>query len=207
MRLRPAAAAAACLLFAAQAPGSGLTDELKGRLDALGSGTMAFTQTVVDPEGKVTDSSGTLAYARPSRFSLEYETPDPVLLVSDGSTLWVHDVALNQVVVSRLSGSAMGQGFLSVLSATDPASEFELASRAEDGADWLVLTPRDEESVGFETCEIGFDGEGRIVAVRLTDLVGNKVDARFRDSGGPPPSAATFSFEPPDGAEVIGPGG
>lgn len=207
MRLRPAAALAAALCLSAPAPSAGLTDELKGRLDALGSGTLAFTQTVVDPEGKVTDSSGTLAYARPSRFSLEYESPDPVLLVSDGSTLWVHDVALNQVVVSRLSGSHMGQGFLSVLSATDPSSEFELGSREEGGIDWLVLTPRDEESVGFETCEIGFDGEGRIAAVLLTDLVGNRVDARFRDSGGPPPSAETFSFEPPEGAEVIGPGG
>lgn len=207
MRLRLAAALAAGLCVAGPAPGSGLTDELKGRLDALDRGTMTFTQTVVDPEGRVTDSSGTLAYARPSRFSLEYETPDPVLLVSDGSTLWVHDVALNQVVVSRLSGSSMGQGFLSVLSATDPSSEFELASREEGGTDWLVLTPRDEESVGFEKCEIGFDGEGRMVAVMLTDLVGNEVDARFSDAGGPPPSAATFSFEPPDGAEVIGPGG
>lgn len=188
--------------FLANVATADLTGQLKGKLDESRQGAMAFAQTVEDPDGKVIESVGRLAYTRPSKFFLEYDAPDPVKVVSDGETLWVHDVGLNQVVVSDLSQSELGQGFLAVLSATDFLSEFDLGSHSDDNLDWLVLTPHDEEKASFTDCEIGFDKSGVIVAVKFTDLVGNKVHARFHDIE-PVPDHGRFSYEPPDGAEVI----
>ena len=195
--------AAALAALASLPAAAGLTEDLKQKLEGAVSGDMTFSQTVIDPAGKAIESKGRLAYLRPARFALEYEKPDPVNVVSDGSHLWVHDIGLNQVVVSRLEVTTGGQGFMAVLTKDDLASSFDLDSRSEGSIDWLLLMPHDEDEVGFESCEIGFDNKGVIIAVRLVDLVGNKVDARFKYVGQGHPGVERFSFTPPDDAEVV----
>ena len=182
---------------------AGLTDDLALKLSESSFGQMSFSQTVRDPDDRLTSSTGKLAYSRPAKFALEYDSPEQVKMVSDGQTLWVHDIDLNQVVVTDLSEAPGNHGFLSVLGATDLTSEFDLDSYEDGEISWLVLVPHDEESVSFTSCDIGFNASGEIVAARFTDLVGNEVDARFFDVEASAPSAGRFSFEPPDGAEVI----
>ena len=186
-----------CSVFA------GLTEDLALKLSESRFGQMSFSQTVRDPDDRLTSSTGKLAYARPAKFALEYDAPEQVKLVSDGQTLWVHDIDLNQVVVTDLSEAPGNLGFLAVLGTTDLSSEFDLDSYEDDEISWLVLVPHDEEAVSFTNCDIGFNAKGEIVAARFTDLVGNEVDARFFDVEASAPSAGRFSFEPPDGAEVI----
>jgi len=61
------------------------------------SGRAGFTQVVTSPakEGqpaKSKTSSGSFEFLRPDRFSFVYKKPFEQAIVSDGQTLWLHDV-------------------------------------------------------------------------------------------------------------------
>ena len=204
MRLIRAAALAAVALGASPAFG-GLTEDLEGLLRQARSGSMSFTQEVTDPEGVLTNSEGTFAYERPARFSIQYVSPDRVRIVSDGETVWVHDQDLGQVIVSSFENAPGAQSFLLVLSSPGSADDFATDSFTDQatGLRWLVLDPRDPDAVRFERCEIGFGPQGEIAAVRILDLVGNELVAKFADVGDGVPDQGLFTFVPPDGAEVV----
>jgi len=70
-----------------------------------------FTQTT-RPAGALpsapTHAKGRLVFAKPGKMRWSYEEPEPSLVVSDGTTLWIYDPAFEEV--QRLP---VGEGLLS----------------------------------------------------------------------------------------------
>jgi len=61
-----------------------------------------FEQQVQDKSsGKSSRSKGTLSIKRPNKFLLFYLQPDQQQYVSDGKTIWMYDVDLEQVTVQQ----------------------------------------------------------------------------------------------------------
>jgi outer membrane lipoprotein carrier protein len=67
-----------------------------------------FRQTVTDAQGQQVESaSGTVSLSRPGRFRWDYREPAQVI-VSDGTTVWFHDVDLAQVTIRPAAETLVG---------------------------------------------------------------------------------------------------
>jgi outer membrane lipoprotein carrier protein len=158
-----------------------------------------------EPSGAPEEARGEVVFAKPGRMRWSYESPEPSLVVSDGSKLWVFDPAaqeaqLLQVDQGFLSGAAiqflLGQGRI--------LDAFEVES-PECDADpvRLVLVPR--EPATYERLELLVDrANGEIRQTEVFDLFGNRTRVTFeevRTNTAPPDTL--FRFEPPPGTRVL----
>jgi outer membrane lipoprotein carrier protein len=148
---------------------------------------------------------GEVVFAKPGRMRWRYAEPEPSLVVSDGETLWIHDVEGGtatrlEVTAGYLSGAALqfllGDG--EILASFDVEATRCTPERVE-----LTLLPKEDAT--YERLGLVADPEtGDIVATSVVDLFGNETEIRFRDVVvNQTPSAETFSFVPPEGVELI----
>jgi outer membrane lipoprotein carrier protein len=157
------------------------------------------------------EASGVALFAKPGRMRWSYEKPDPSLVVSDGTTLWIYDP-----VAREAQEFPVGEGFLSgtavqfLLGEGRITEAFEVRSDACEGESVrLFLTPREEAS--YESLELLVrPASGDVLGTAVIDLFGNRTDVRFESlqvNRGPDPGR--FRFEPEPGVRVmrVGPEG
>jgi len=200
--------AAALLLCAGLAQATAM-DALHEFVKSTRTGKVAFTQTVVNRGGKVSNpASGTFQFARPGKFRWVYEKPYEQWIVGDGDRLWIYDKDLNQVTVRKL-GASLGQSPAAILAGSDDLEKnFALKEAGtQDGMEWLEATPKAKDTT-FELVRIGFRSDGGtmvLAAMELRDTFGQTSILNFgkieRNAALP---ADTFKFTPPKGADVIG---
>ena len=190
-------------LFVASANAGGLDDFLAFNA-ATKSATARFEQQVMDRSGKVVESAaGTLAFARPGKFRWTYEKPHKQVLVGDGAKLWIHDPDLNQVTVKKI-GAAISSTPAALLAGKDDITAlFTLRDAGTaDGLSWVEATPKAQDT-GFERVRLGLQGK-TLAAMELHDQLGGRTMLRFSDlKANAAVPAGTFTFTPPQGADVI----
>jgi outer membrane lipoprotein carrier protein len=164
-----------------------------------------FRQEVLDASGAVREQAeGTLLLQKPGRFRWEYHSPSEQLLVSDGNTVWLYDVDLEQVTV-RSIGDSLSTTPAMLLSGQSRVDESFTASDGgqADGLDWVQLIPKLEDT-DFRSLRLGFRG-GELARMDLTDRLGQRTRIEFlaveRNRVLPP---AAFKFVPPPGVDVVG---
>ncbi|MES2361657.1 MAG: outer membrane lipoprotein chaperone LolA [Pseudomonadota bacterium] len=195
-------------------PATGL-ESLESFVKNTKSGRAAFTQVVTSPakEGQVAKtktSSGTFEFLRPNRFKFVYKKPFEQSIVSDGQTLWLHDVDLNQVSSRKLAQVLNGTPAAVIAAAADLKglqADFTLAALPEKaGLQWVQATPKTKDgqlqniSVGFKATDKGSE----LAALDILDSFGQRSVMSF--SGfevNPALSAANFQFKPPAGSDLI----
>ena len=168
-----------------------------------------FMQTVTDADGRLVErAEGTMSLARPGRFRWDYRVPEQ-LIVSDGTTVWFHDIGLEQVTIRPAAEMIVGTPAMLLAGEGDLKAEFEIADGGlADGLAWSLLTPRRTGS-DFRSLRLGFAGRElrrMILHDRLgqtTELAFERVERNLRLEG------SQFSFTPPAGVDVVGraPGG
>ena len=179
------------------------------------SGRAAFTQVVTGPAkdgqaGKSKTSSGSFEFLRPNRFSFVYKKPFEQTIVSDGQTLWLHDVDLNQVTSRKLAQVMGGTPAAVIASAANLKAleaDFTLAALPDKaGVQWVQATPKSKDgqlqriAVGLRQTAIGTE----LVQLESLDSFGqNSVMSFTGFEVNPALGAATFSFQPPAGADVL----
>jgi chaperone LolA len=177
---------------------------VQSALGELASLRAEFRQTVTDAQGQTVDSAeGTLALARPGRFRWDYRVPEQ-LIVSDGTTVWFHDVGLEQVTIRPAAELLAGTPAAVLAGAGDLQREFAIADGgAADGLAWSLLVPR-RDDVDFRELRLGFAG-GELRRMILLDRLGQTTTIEFeRVERNPRLDAAQFSFTPPPGVDVVG---
>src|SRR5690606_6172231 len=89
------------------------------------------------------EADGVLMLAKPGRFRWDYRNPSEQLLVSDGRTVWLYDVELEQVTV-RAAGQSLSTTPAMLLSGTGRVEDsFSVSDDgAADGLDWVRLVPK-----------------------------------------------------------------
>lgn len=164
-----------------------------------------FEQTVSAKSGRrPQQSAGRFAFARPGRFSWEYRTPYPQLLVGDGERMWVWDRDLNQVTVRQI-GDALGATPAAILFGSGDLEQRFILTEAgsSEGLNWVEARPRQAES-GFESLRIALQ-DGQIRRMEMRDAFGQLTLLTFtRLQANPAPDLQRFRFTPPPGADVIG---
>src|SRR5688572_11746492 len=194
---------AACAFGAATAAGNGLDDFLAFNT-ATRTATARFEQQVFDRAGKAVETaSGMFAFARPGKFRWTYDKPHKQVLVGDGTKLWIHDPDLNQVTVKRMDGAISSTPAALLAGKDDITALFTLKDAGTaDGLAWVEASPKAQDT-GFERVRLGLKGRV-LAAMELHDQLGGRTLLRFVDlKANAPVPAATFTFSPPSGADVI----
>lgn len=196
---------AAVAAFAAESPAdTAAARRVESALGGLESLRAAFRQTVSDSEGRVIErAEGTMALARPGRFRWDYRIPQQ-LIVSDGRTVWFHDVELEQVTIRSAAEALAGTPALLLAGQGELAAEYAISDAGTaDGLAWSRLTPRAADG-DFRELRLGFRGD-TLRRMLLLDRLGQITRLDFeRIERNPRLDAALFTFVPPAGVDVVG---
>ena len=179
------------------------------------SGRAVFSQVVTSParDGQVPKtktSSGSFEFSRPNRFKFVYLKPFEQSIVSDGQTLWLHDVDLNQVTARKLAQVLGGTPAAVIAAAADLKTlqaDFTLVPRPDkEGLEWVEATPKAKDGQ-VQSILVGFKESGKgseLAVLEILDSFGQRSVMRFSQFEVNPALAATsFQFKPPAGADVI----
>jgi outer membrane lipoprotein carrier protein len=191
--------------FVACAAEAATIDRLRAFVKETQTARAQFTQTVAAKDGRVSQTaSGEFLLERPGKFRWTVAKPYKQLLVGDGQRVWIYDEDLNQVIVRKI-GEALGSTPAALLAGSqDVEKAFTWKDLpASDGLEWLSATPISKETT-FAEIRLGFDASG-LAALELLDAFGQKSVVRFtgfeRNPKLPPSS---FTFTPPNGADIVG---
>ncbi len=217
---RLARAATASLAFAAAAVSAQVTtvsglESLEAFVKNTKSGRAGFTQVVTSPPrdgqaAKTRTSSGSFEFQRPNRFKFVYKKPFEQSIVSDGQTLWLHDVDLNQVTARKLTQVLAGTPAAVVAAAGDIKAlqaDFTLVPQPDrEGLEWVQATPKTRDgqvqsiTVGFRESSKGSE----LARLEILDSFGQRSVMTFSNfEVNPALPAGSFQFKPPAGADVI----
>ena len=201
----------------AQEQGVAALKDLESFVKNTKSGRAAFTQVVTSPakEGqtpKIKTSTGTFEFLRPNRFKFLYKKPFEQAIVSDGQTLWLHDVDLNQVTARKLAQVLNGTPAAVIAAAADLKglqADFVLTPLPEksglQGIQWVKAIPKTKDgqlqsiTVGTKATDRGTE----LAALEILDSFGQLSVMTFSAfEVNPSLSAASFQYKPPAGADV-----
>ena len=164
-----------------------------------------FEQQLINDKGQTQQQvSGKVYIQRPGQFRWDYRAPYEQLIMGDPHRLIIYDVDLEQVTVKAID-EALGQTPAVILSGnSDLAENFYITElEPSEGLQRIELSPRSNEG-SFVRMELGFrdaelhrvellDGFGQLTVITLQQVQRNQ-----------PLPADIFSFEPPEGVDVVG---
>ena len=170
--------------------------------------TANFYQTSVLKAMDITDTAaGTLMVSPPGNMRWQYETPDPQLIVTNGERLWVHRPDENQVMIGKppaIFGEGKGAGFLADI--TELEKNFDVSTLdqlADEESVYLKLIPK-KENPDLAKVLIKIDRTtATIQAVTTYNAFDDETRIELENVQFGPLDKALFSFEPPQGADVV----
>lgn len=185
--------------------------QIQGRYEGIRDLRADFEQTNVSAtfQGEALTSPvprhGKVVFAKPGRMRWTYAPPEASVVVSDGKTLWIHD--LDAKTVTRLEvteGYLSGAALQFLMGDGDVLASFAVTASACDAKQvTLDLIPREDAS--YERLGLVADrATGIVLATSVTDLFGNVTRIRFtRLEENRNPAPDTFVLKIPEGVEVI----
>lgn len=166
-----------------------------------------FEQTIKDTRGKVIEQSiGSLILSRPDKFILEYISPAEQKYISNGKTIWIYDVELEQVSIKELDEGIGDSPALLLSSNTNVYKHYDVSDiklQKSDGYQWVQLRAKKEEMT-FEKVLLAFKGS-ILIQMIMYDSFGQITELKFSNIQINKPFALRqFNFVPPEDVDVIG---
>lgn len=177
---------------------------LSAFLDKLDSLQSSFTQTLVDENGQPLEtSSGVLYLKQPGKFHWAYKDPYEQKIISDGESLWVYDVDLEQVTIRTMDETLEQTPAGIILGGTDIDAYFVQKNLGSiEGYDWIELTPRDPETQ-YNFIKLGFNGSNLGMMI-IDDNLGQTTRIDFDQvNRNSTLDAGLFSLDLPANIDVI----
>lgn len=166
-----------------------------------------FEQTVRNTQGKsLEQSKGQIIISRPDKFILNYMTPAEQQYISNGKTIWIYDVELEQVSIKSLDEGVGDSPALLLSSNTNVYKHYRVEDvmvNKSEGYKWVQLVAKAPEMT-FERVLLAFK-DHTLMLMRMHDSFGHITELRFSNIQiNKPFSNQQFNFLPPDGVDVIG---
>ena len=156
----------------------------------------------------IEESKGVFYLQRPGQFRWDYSQPYEQQIIADGSSLWVYDIDMDQVIVKKLD-QVLGSSPAVLLSGTkELKDQFKVESLTDlqgrpQGLTWLLLLPKDKES-NYKQIVLGFNTDN-LQVMELLDNFDQVTVMTFSDvKRNPKLDSSLFNFVPPVGVDVIG---
>jgi outer membrane lipoprotein carrier protein len=165
----------------------------------------AFEQVTRGQSGAVlSEVSGSLQMQRPNQFYWLSYPPQEQAVISDGTTLWVYDIDLEQVTVQN-AGDSLHDSPAVILSgdAQKIASQYRIEQTVLDGTKTrFQLIPLANEST-LKSLDFSFDGN-RLERLWLADSLGQVTVITLSEHQYAPAFDETrFQFVAPEGVDVM----
>ncbi len=183
---------------------SASTRRLTSLLNQAETLTGRFSQLSLDAGGtQLQETSGELALKRPGQFRWHTDEPMEQLLVSNGEKVWLYDPDLEQVTIQKLDQRLTHTPALLLSGDVSSISEnFEISHKEAGDVIDFTLRPKARDTL-FDSLRLSFRG-GVINDMQLIDSVGQRTNILFMGvKMNQPLKADLFSFEIPEGADVI----
>lgn len=185
-------------------------------------------QAYVAALDQVEHGKGQVLFERPenkqqqARFRWEYTAPDPQSVISNGQTVWVYQPQLQQVIKTALQRTQAADPLLYLRYLHNLGKAFDIAwgdpKQNAEGQWHLQLTPK-RPSPYLQQVELWLHGDVvakarkkdnllafPLAAAAIKDASGNRTKLIFQQVvANPSVEEAKFSFEVPDGVEVLRP--
>lgn len=184
---------------------SGATDSIGALLENNRNVEGEFRQVTYDEQGKELQvSEGVFLLAKPNQFVWDSISPFAQRIISDGRTVTIWDVDLEQATQKPVSGS-VGNSPAALLS--QPAEEvLPNFSVSEISKGKYRLAPNDDQEL-FQTLTLSFKGD-LISAMSIVDSLGQTTVIEFKNVETHEGVAkANFTLELPEHVDVIIEGG
>ncbi len=166
-----------------------------------------FEQTVKTLYGKLLEqSNGHLTLSRPDKFILEYVSPAEQKYISNGKTIWIYDVELEQVSIKALDEGIGDSPALLLSSNTNVYKHYHVSNfinETKDDYHWVQLLAKKEEMT-FERVLLAFNGT-KLMQMVMYDSFGQVTELKFSNIQINKPFALRqFNFIAPEGVDIIG---
>ena len=173
------------------------------KLSAIQTMHAHFTQTVRGKRHQMSDSSGEMVVARPNRFRWQTRRPMAQTIIADGKKVWVYDVELEQVTVSKQTQNlgAAGALFLSQ-DATAVQHDFTVTMQQHGATEIFDLHAKSSKS-NFERVRLIFDNN-LLTTIAMDDQLGQHTTIHLSQvTVNQPEPAHLFQFRIPAGVDVV----
>lgn len=192
------------LIFSLSAQAGGSAEDiqqLRNLLQPITSLSAQFKQQVMDADGfELQQSQGLFELAQPNNLRWIVEQPMPQQVISNGTTLWLYDPDLEQVIVQPFDASIESTPAILFSGDLDRLDSAYFIRQLSPGI--FQLIPEQEGSL-FNRLEIAFVDQ-LPASISLTDSLGQITQITFSDAQlNPALPAVLFEFEIPAGIDVI----
>lgn len=182
---------------------SALNDFL-ARLDQLQNLQTEFIQTTRDARGNSLQKlEGQMIVAKPGKMRWQTKPPYEQLVISDGQSVWIYDVDLEQVTIRPMEQRIAETPALLLSGDTKEISKnFTLEESKNGSITRFSLFPKDKSQL-FEKIEFQY-AENTLESMRILDAAGQATDIFFNDvSENQKLDDQLFKFTVPEGVDVI----
>jgi outer membrane lipoprotein carrier protein len=194
----------ALLLAVCPASADPATEQLNAQLANMQAFKTNFRQTISDEKGELLqEASGELIIQRPRKLYWSTQQPYQHLVVTDGKTLWVYDIDLEQVSRQPFSDELDQAPALLLSGEIEQISKhYAVSTSMVDSTLRFELLPKKPGSV-FQRMTIDFNNK-KLLGMSLTDNFGQLTDIIFSELElNPEIDPELFNFSPPEGLDVI----
>lgn len=183
--------------------GQALTSFLK-KLSQLENMQADFVQVMRDSNQRnLQELSGKIMLEKPGKLFWQTNPPYEQLVVSDGDSVWIYDMDLEQVTIRDMENRIQETPALLLSGdASEVSKNFTVKMKTTDAFTRYALVPKDESQL-FEKLEFQYF-ETRLESMRIYDAAGQITEIVFENTKvNTKIDPDTFVFETPAGVDVI----
>ncbi|MGV3739787.1 MAG: outer membrane lipoprotein chaperone LolA [Gammaproteobacteria bacterium] len=162
-----------------------------------------FSQIVRAKHRVISKSKGTMVLAKPNQFRWEIKRPMAQTVVADGRKVWVYDVDLEQVTVSKQTRNLGAAGVLFLSQEPDAIRRDFTVQFKQHGTSEVFDLHAKSAKANFEKVRVIFDNN-ILQTIELDDQVGQHIIIHLSQVAvNQPEPAARFQFRVPKGVDVV----
>ena len=163
----------------------------------------SFNQIVFDNQGQIIEeANGKVIFKKPHFFKWIYKKPHQNQIISDGEIIYIYDPDLSQVIMSQFSQSNSNNPSL-IFFQKNIEKFFKVTTKSINGELWYRCQSLSDDA-DYETLELKFDSQGKVLAMNIIDRLKNKILVNFEDiQTNVKINEATFLFNVPENVEII----
>ncbi len=164
-----------------------------------------FKEQILSSGGVKRDLEGTIKYRRPGRLRWDFAPPQQQTIVADGTTLFVYQPDLSQVIETPLERAFRTSAPAALLlGAGNIERDFAPLAVSTPPGEHLIRLSLKAKADGTEI-SLGLDpANSNVVTLTLTDQLGNVTKLDFSDiQTNISLDDSLFSFKVPDGVDVV----
>lgn len=163
-----------------------------------------FQQRTFSEQGRVIQRShGSMMIKRPGKFRWVSQSPTQQMLLTDGKTLWIYDVDLQQASKQALSNRvSVDPAMLLSGRIKDLAATFVVSMKLTKKGEVFLLTPK-KSDMGFEHISMVFENK-ELVRMTVVNTLSQNSEFDFTNiSLNHVIADKIFHFDPPKGVDVV----